>query len=93
MRTQLREDIRVTRERGPVPRPARVAAWAILLGAAVLLRAPALWFIGLIVFEGLVAPMLARPGRPTELGPLTEWRVPDSYRESPERLPRTRTAR
>jgi hypothetical protein len=90
MRTQLREDIRVTRERGPVPRPARIAAWTLILGAAVLLRAPAVAILGLMAFEGLLAPLLARPER--HLGPLVEWRLPDSYRESPESLPSTRTA-
>jgi hypothetical protein len=92
-RSRLREDIRATRERGRVPRPIRATAWALIGAPAILLGHPALGFLGLILFEGLIAPLLARPGRPRELGPLAEWRVPESYQESPESLPRTRTSR
>jgi hypothetical protein len=92
-RTKLREDIRASRERGRISRPVRVAAWALIAAAAILLRVPALAVVGLILFEGLIAPVLASPTVPRELGPLAEWRAPESYRESPESLPRTRTAR
>jgi hypothetical protein len=92
-RAQLREDIRASRERGRIPRSIRSIAWALALGTAILLRVPALAIVGFILFEGLIAPALARSTRPRELGPLAEWRVPDSVRESPESLPRTRTSR
>ena len=92
-RSRLREDIRASREQGRVPRPLRTTAWALIAGAAILLGHPALGFLGVILFEGLIAPLLARRNDPRELGPLAEWRVPESYRESPESLPRTRTSR
>lgn len=92
-RSRLREDIRASREGGRVPRPIRVTAWALIGGAAIFLGLPALGFVGLILFEGMVAPLLARRSDRRELGPLVEWRMPESYRESPESLPRTRTSR
>ena len=92
-RSRLREDIRATRERGRVPRSIRATAWVLIGGAAILLGLPALGFLGLILFEGLIAPLLARHSEPRELGPLGEWRVPESYRESPESLPGARTSR
>jgi hypothetical protein len=93
MRRQLHDDIRVSRQRGRVPLLGRAVAWALIVGAAILLRAPALAVLGIIAFEGVVAPALTRPQRIRELGPLAQWRVPDSYRESPEALPRSRTVR
>jgi hypothetical protein len=93
MRRQLHDDIRVSRQRGRVPRSVRATAWALIVGAAILLRAPALAVLGIIAFEGMVAPALTRPHRPRELGPLADWRVPESYRESPEALPRSHTVR
>jgi hypothetical protein len=92
-RSRLRDDIRASRERGRVPRSIRATAWALIAGAAILLGHPALGFPGVILFEGLIAPLLARRSEPRELGPLAEWRVPESYRESPERLARPRTSR
>jgi hypothetical protein len=92
-RTKLREDIRATRGQGRVPRPIRATAWALIGGGAILFGHPALGFLGVILFEGLIAPLLARPREPRELGPLAGWRVPDSYHESPESLPRIRTSR
>jgi hypothetical protein len=91
-RTKLREDIRASRERGRISRPVRVTAWALIGGAAILLGIPALAVVGVILFEGLIAPVLASTA-PRELGPLAEWHAPESYRESPESLPRTRTSR
>ncbi len=91
-RSRLREDIRASREQGRVPRSVRVIAWALIAGATILVGHPALSLPGVIVFEGLMAPLLARPSEPRELGPLAEWRVPESYRESPESLPRTSTS-
>jgi hypothetical protein len=93
MRRQLHDDIRVSRRRGRVPRVVRVSAWALIVGAAILLRAPALAVLGIIAFEGMVAPALTKPHRLRELGQLAEWRVPESYRESPEALPQSRTVR
>jgi hypothetical protein len=92
-RSRLREDIRATRERGRVPRPIRASAWALIAAPAILLGHPAPGFLGLILFEALIAPLLARPSQPRELGPLAGWRVPDSYRESPESHPRMPTSR
>jgi hypothetical protein len=86
MRTQLRDDIRASREQGSVPTLVRLPAWAAILGGALLLGVPAAAVPGILLFEGAVAPLLARSGS-RELGPLAPWRVPDSYRESPESLP------
>jgi hypothetical protein len=93
MRRQLHDDIRVSRQRGRVPRLVRASAWALIVGAAIFLRAPALAVLGIIAFEGMVAPALTRPHRSRELGPLGDWKVPESYRESPEALPQSRTSR
>jgi hypothetical protein len=94
MRAQLRDDIRASRERGSVPPPVRVGAWALLAAVALLLRAPAAVIVGIAMFEAVVAPLLAAARRPRrELGPLTPWRVPDSYRESPESVPSGLTRR
>ena len=86
MRAQLREDIRASREHGSVPLLIRLPVWAAILEGALLLGGPAGAVPGILLFEGAVAPLLAR-SRPRGMGPLAQWRVPDSYRESPERLP------
>jgi hypothetical protein len=94
MRAQLRDDIRAAREQGSVPILVRFPTWAAILGAALLLGVPAAAFPGILLFEGLVAPSLARPrSSRRELGPLAPWQVPESYRESPESLPSTRSRR
>ncbi|HJV04646.1 MAG TPA: hypothetical protein VJ868_05220 [Actinomycetota bacterium] len=88
MRAQLREDIRASRDLGSVPSLVRFPVWGAIIGAALLLGIPAAACPGILLFEGAVAPLLARrPDSGGRLGPLRPWRVPDSYRESPESLP------
>jgi hypothetical protein len=92
VRAKLREDFRATKERGRISPRARIAAWGVIAVASTVVGAPALAIPGVVVFEGLVAPLLARP-RPKKLGPLVRWSPPESYVESPEapaRLPSDR---
>jgi hypothetical protein len=83
VRAKLREDFRATRERGRVSWRTRAAVWAAIGGASALAEVPGLSIVGVVLFEGLLAPFLARPPR-REIGPLVEWKPPDSFVESPE---------
>jgi hypothetical protein len=83
VRSKLREDFRATRERGRISGRTRLTAWGVIVVLSALAGAVGLAVVGIVLFEGLVAPILARPPRP-RVGPLVEWQPPDSYMESPE---------
>ncbi len=54
-----------------------------MAGAAVLAGAPEALAVGILLFEAVLAPRLARPRR-RPLGSLAPWRPPDSWKPSPE---------
>jgi hypothetical protein len=83
VRAKLQEDFRTTRERGRLSWRVRLAVWGLLVVVSALAGAVGLAVVAIVVFEGLLAPILARPGR-REVGPLAVWNPPDSYLESPE---------
>lgn len=83
VRSQLREDFGLARRRGRVPPAVRIAWWAGMVAAAAALGDPGAAVPAAVVFEGLVAPRLARRARPT-IGQLRPWTPPPSWRPSPE---------
>ena len=83
VRSQLREDFRVSRERGRVPPTVRVAWWAGLAVATTALGDPESALPVAALFESLLAPRLARRPR-RAVGSLRLWSPPPSWRPSPE---------
>jgi hypothetical protein len=83
VRSQLREDFGLARKRGRVPLAVRAAWWAVLATAAAALGDPAAAVPAAALFEGLVAPRLARRAR-RSVGTLRPWVPPPSWHPSPE---------
>jgi len=82
VRSQLREDLKGSRDR-QVPPAVRGVAWAGLTVVAAAVGEALLAIPAIAAFEVVVVPRLARPAPPS-IGPLHPWTPPDSYQESPE---------
>jgi hypothetical protein len=83
VRSQLREDFSLARERGHVPTTVRAAWWAGLAAAAAALGDPGAALPAALAFEGFLAPRLARRAR-RAVGWLRPWVPPPSWHPSPE---------
>ncbi|MGH2674069.1 MAG: hypothetical protein ACRDKA_08955 [Actinomycetota bacterium] len=92
VRRQLHEDLGVARRRGRVPVRRRATWWAAIGMVGLLAGASEPAILGIVAFELVLAPRLARfPRRSLER--LVPWVPPESWHPSPEApapMPRAR---